>query len=581
MRIARVEIKRFRGFKAFELIPRDHVVVVGEPRAGRSDLIAALRRVLDVRSTLSRPSEWDVFRPLPDPPSDPGNELEREESLTSIKLSLLDLSEETEQTLQDRLELLDPATGELAEEGGTDDAELGVRLRYCLRYDPDEERLEHWVEYPKSGARVPRADRELLRAFVLDRNAPLQLRAEGAFRRLANRDAEALTETLREFADEIASATESLAHSDEVRAALRLVVAHGAQRLLQLNRSDPAAAIGFTAEDGSLAALLRAVQPTLDLDAAGVLPLSAHGSTTVAIVAAAEASAAAHAENAVVLADDFGDQLDAASGEYLAARLRRQSGQLWLTTRQPEVPRAFEPIELLRLTRSRESRKSFQLNDNPDRKERLRRRHLFSLLGPAMSARTVVLLEGPHDMETYTTLSRRRFVQNNKTPLSAYGMRLVAASASGGEGGKQELPRLARLARELGLRVRVVLDHDKPGTDDELLDELREVAEMVVRPSERVAIERALVVGLKPYELRQALNRINEDHDLKLDMARVDDNDLDRKCVWALKQKGGLHRPFIEALPKGVTPPLATAVLNQLKKTAPADPLITLESREL
>lgn len=69
MRIARVEIKRFRGFESFVLLPGRHLVVVGEPRAGRSDLIAALRRVLEPRSVTTRPSEWDVFRPLPEPPS--------------------------------------------------------------------------------------------------------------------------------------------------------------------------------------------------------------------------------------------------------------------------------------------------------------------------------------------------------------------------------------------------------------------------------------------------------------------------------------------------------------------------------
>ena len=278
MRIARLEITCFRGFESFVLVPRRHVVIVGEPRAGRSDLIAALRRVLEPRSTLSRPSEWDIFRPVPDAPS-PDADDEIGGQLTSIELSMLDLSDETEQALEERLELLDPASGELADEDETDDAELGVRLRYCLRYDPLEDGLEHWVEYPKSGNRVPRADRELLRGLVLDRNPPLQLRAEGALRRLASEpDPEALRETLREFAVDIANATEALAQSDEVQAALKLIAAHGAQRLLDLNRSDPTAAIGFTAEDGSLAALLRAVQPTLDLDTAGALPLSAHGS---------------------------------------------------------------------------------------------------------------------------------------------------------------------------------------------------------------------------------------------------------------------------------------------------------------
>lgn len=48
----------------------------------------------------------------------------------------------------------------------------------------------------------------------------------------------------------------------------------------------------------------------------------------------------------------FWAHLDAASAEYLAARLRRRAGQVWLLTRQPEVPGAFEADELLRLTRS-------------------------------------------------------------------------------------------------------------------------------------------------------------------------------------------------------------------------------------
>jgi hypothetical protein len=195
-----------------------------------------------------------------------------------------------------------------------------------------------------------------------------------------------------------------------------------------------------------------------------------------------------------------------------------------------------------------------------------------------MSARTVVILEGPHDMEAYTAVSWRRFHYDNEPPLSAYGMRLVPASAGGGEGGKQELPKIAVLAAELGLAVRVVLDHDKPGTDDDLIDELCSLAEMVVRLPERTAVERAIVSGVPPDELRQALAIINNDHDLRLNLDSIDDADLPQKCVSVVKQKGGLHRPFIEALPAGTTPPLAAAVLKQLRATAPADPLITLEA---
>ena len=500
--------------------------------------------------------------------------------MTAIEVALVGLPEDTEQLLQDRLDLLDPTTGLLAQQDESDDAELGVRLRYCLCYDSDEETLEHWIEYPKAGGRVPRAEREQLRALVLDRGTPLQLRAEGALRRLANDpDPEALARTLQAFAADIGHATQTLAESDEVQAALRLVTTYGAGRLLQLDPSDPTSAIGFTAEDGSLAALLRAVQPTLDLDAAGTLPIGAHGSTASAIFAAAEASAIADASGAIVLADDFGDQLDAASAEYLAARLRRRAGQLWLTTRQPEVPRAFDESELLRLTRSGGSRRAFQLSEKPSRKERLRRRHLFALLAPAMSARTVILLEGPHDMATYSAVSWQLFRTRGTPPLSGFGMRFVPVSVGGGEGGKQELPRIANLAAELGLAVRVVLDHDKPGTDADLIDELSGVAEMIVRLPERAAVERAVVDGLDPAALRIALQWINDVHDLKINVESIEDGDLAKSCIWALKQKGGLHRPFIDALPDGVAPPLAVEVLERLGAEAPPEPLVTLAAR--
>lgn len=228
-----------------------------------------------------------------------------------------------------------------------------------------------------------------------------------------------------------------------------------------------------------MAALLRAVQPTLDLDAAtGMLPLSSHGSTTAAVLAAAEAAAAAQTDHAIVLADDFGDQFDASAAEYLAGRLRRRTGQLWLTSRRPEVIAAFDATEIVRLTRHTGERLYFQLSKNADRKERLRRRHLSTVLAPAMSARTVTLLEGPHDFETYTAVDRRRFLELNRAPLAARGMRFVPASASGGEGGKSELPKLAHLAADLGFAVRVVLDHDKPGTDDDLKGHSRSTARL-------------------------------------------------------------------------------------------------------
>jgi hypothetical protein len=162
MRVARLEIDRFRGFESFVLIPRDNVLVVGEPRAGRSDLIAALRRVLDPRTIQARPSEWDVYRPLAEAHDDAASadqdqgadEGATTTALTSVKVTILGLTEAQEQDLDERLELLDPATG-LAVDAEYPDAELGIRLAYYLRYDLDEEQLEHWLNTRSLGSACP------------------------------------------------------------------------------------------------------------------------------------------------------------------------------------------------------------------------------------------------------------------------------------------------------------------------------------------------------------------------------------------------------------------------------------------
>jgi hypothetical protein len=49
--IRRLEIRRFRGFEHVVIVPTGHALVVGEPDAGRSDVMEGLRRVLSPDST--------------------------------------------------------------------------------------------------------------------------------------------------------------------------------------------------------------------------------------------------------------------------------------------------------------------------------------------------------------------------------------------------------------------------------------------------------------------------------------------------------------------------------------------------
>src|ERR1035438_1463159 len=65
MQVFALHVQGFRGWRDRPMRPTGHVLVTGEPRAGRSDLIEALRRVLDPEVTRSPPGEFDVFQPGP------------------------------------------------------------------------------------------------------------------------------------------------------------------------------------------------------------------------------------------------------------------------------------------------------------------------------------------------------------------------------------------------------------------------------------------------------------------------------------------------------------------------------------
>lgn len=567
MRVARVRLRLFRGYTEQVIMPAGHAVVVGEPRAGRSDLITGLRRALDPRSWSRTPDLSDIHRPAPEPGDDADGE-------TVVEVTLVGLGGDLEQDLDDRLEVIDLATGLPAAEERAADGVLGVRVRYRIFFDEVLADYDHTWEYVATGAPVPRLERDMLAAVVIGPGTPLQLRSGGVFRGMvAGRDADAVRAAIEELSGDVTAAAGKLAEVKAVQEVLARILDGGTAHVLGMPAAEPAGRVGFTADDGTADTLLRRLQPTLELDEAGPLPLYAHGSTAKGVLAVAEAMTAADIAGAVVLADDFGDDLDAASAEFLAATVRRASGQAWLSTRRPEVARAFDPTEVLRLTRSHGGRQHHQLAATTDRKIRLARRQLHLLLLPAMTTRSVALLEGPHDAEGYGAVAERRLADTGTPPPAAYGVRLIAAGM-GEEGGKDELPKLAGLARELGFCVRVLIDSDKPGSDADLLAKLAGLAEQVIRLPERTAVERALTRGLPADAQRAALSVINDLYELGLNVDDIADTALEAAIVKNLKKKGGLHQPFVAALPEGAIPPLAARVLDALTQPAAGQPAL-------
>lgn len=556
MKIVRVRIQHFRGFEAAEFRFDGSVVIAGEPRAGRTDIVEALKRALDPRSTTGRVNPLDIFRPVPgdDPP------------LTEVEVTLMELGAGLEALLSELLEAIDPATGEPASPTRASAAELGIRICYRARYDFASDTGEHWVDSPamsdpSSGVirRIRRADREALPILFVDAAPALQVRAEGALRRLlVERDEPGLEAALDRLNTGVTSATENFSAEPLVSEVVNEVLASGPDLLLGLT---DAADVGFAPDDGSLASLLRALQPTATLDGAGPLPLRSHGSTTQGILTIAESIAAARRADAalVVVADDFGDGLDASSAEHTALTLRQSANQVILTTRRPDVIRAFEVDQLTRLTISHGKRQRHRLAPTADKGERLTRQLLMDGLVSAVTSRTVLLVEGPQDVDGYGTLATRLARRDGpRYSFAAHGMRLV--SPPGPEGGITRLPAMAKLAKELGFHVRAIADHDTPGPLDPNVVALIAEAEAVVLLPVRHAVEAALVRGVPSAQVRETVDLLQASGELAPVPACPDDELADYLLDKKVIKKGRLHKAWARAVP--YRPPIAVAAIE-------------------
>lgn len=556
VKVLRLGICAFRGFDKFVLDPRQHVLLVGEPRAGRSDVVAALNRVLASGSTRAQLDPWDFH----------GRDLTRR---IDIEVILGALTKELQQRFVSRLELWDEEKNELVLEVDDLDQEAPaksawvLRLSYRARWNPLTDAGEHWVDFPKFSdpdrdqwATLRRAEREALPFVSVTSGKPLAVRAEGEFRRMldAADDPTGLMSALDDLAADVDGVTATLSSQPAVLQGLTRVL----EPLRPLLRQEAPAeeVIQFSPEGGTVSGLLRSLQSMVNLDESGFLPLHRHGSTLAAQLSVSEALANLRVEDAVVAVDDFGEGLDAASAEFLAGLLRRRADQVWLSTRRPEAARSFESEEIIRLTR--EPRAAHQPTPSTSSAERLADRQLHRQLLPAMTARALLICEGPLDVLALTALVDRRFRRKGISPPAAIGARFVDAD------GITNIPRAAQLAKELGFRVVALLDDDKPG--DETEDRLRRVedcADAVVRLPPRFAIEQALVHGVDVEHLRSAMTSVRSALELPWpDPQTLQDDAVGAFLAGNLKARSGVHAAFVESLPNEVYPPVAIAFLE-------------------
>lgn len=583
MRISRLRLHDFRGWADLNLRPRSHVLLAGVPRAGRSDIILALSRLLDPAFIRVQPTLADVRqqRTAAEGTSDRENSTTTDWAVADdngdgcniapygeVEVTLVELDPELEQLCDGFLEPLD-GDGQVDETGNAvPDAHLGVRLAYRVTYDPNTDSLEHVVFFPVRSnpttaqyARVPTAVRRALPIIVLNEKRALQLRAEGALRRLVtDRDPDAASAAFRALGQAVARAADGLAADATIAATVDAVLQAGGLARHLADTPPTAADVHFRPEDGSLSALLRAVQPALELDEAGLLTLSNHGSTAQTVLAAAEALLlAASVDGAIVLGDDFGDGLDAATAEHLAAVLRAQAAQVWLTTRRAEVARAFAPGELVRLVRSDGARSHHLLPQPTDRKEIAVRRLLHAQLLPALTAPVVAIVEGPHDLTTYSSADRHRAA--TALPLAAAGVRLISAD-NGSGGGTGQIPRVAKLAHRMGFRVIALIDSDPARTSAAAVTNIEAACDVVVRLPASTAIELTLLTGVDLAVLR-AVATVLPAYGVTDPANGVADAGVP-KAIALLLHNTGLHEQFLDALVDelGAVPPVLDAALT-------------------
>jgi hypothetical protein len=475
-----------------------------------------------------------------------------------VEVTLSDLDPEIEQLVDGHLQPLD-ASGSASER---DDADPSgpqcVRLTYRLTYDRESETLESLVYYPVGSnpgtgkfARVSADVRRALPVITLNAGVPLQLRAGGNLRRyVEERNPKAAVAAFEVLRDTVSQAVADLSRDPAITAAVDAVLAVGGTGRRLGDCPITAGEVGFLAEDGSVSALLRTLRAAMRLDTAGPLALANHGSTVTAVLSMAEAMLLADVPGAVVLADDFGDQLDAATAEHLASLIRNRSGQAWLSTRRPEVVRAFEPAEVVRLVRHGGRRTHHQLPQVSDRKQLVAHRQLHTQLLPALTAPVVAITEGPHDVAVLGMANRR--YPPGRLPLSAHGVRLVAAG-TGGDGGIDQVPQIADLAKHLGFRVVGVVDADKPSHQSAAqLDKVESSCDVVIRLPEKTAIERAITEGVSLTHLVTASSVLTAFGQQNPLAAEATERSVTKLC-GTLHDKS-LHEPFLDALYRELQP---------------------------
>lgn len=568
MRVIRLELRHFRGFRSAVIHPAGHVVLMGEPGSGRTDVIEALSRVLTPESLrFHAPDEMDFYQQDLETPAE-------------VEVTLGDLSDAELATFSDHSERWDRKNKQLIETLPRpqllDDPnqEWVVRLCYRAEWNSERERVEHWVHYPVSSDpdngwfdKLGASERdEIPFATPVIGGRVLDLAAGGSFRRLVEVAGSGFPEARDELQAKLKEIAAEFASTEPIKNALAKIAAplNGMPRA----GDDLATRIRFLPEGGSITGLFRSLAPALELSTdSGMLPLARHGSTLSGLLEVSQSLAHLPEDGGIFALDDFGENIDIASAQHIAANLRRSVSQFWVSTRRAGVAEVFRPEELIRLsTAADDERVISQRTPGSSREERSVARRVTLQLLPHLTSRAVVILEGPHDWAAISALAVRLQEDEGVALPSLYGVGLVDAGESGGV---NEVSKLGAEARKLGLRVVAVIDGDPLKRTQSQIREVLSSAHAVIRLPQDFAIEFALIHGLDEELVKAILGKLKATlipkHDVNFEA--LQGKALRAEARKFLKAGGGLHAQFVDYL-EDSHPPVARRILEKAIEAA-------------
>ena len=267
--------------------------------------------------------------------------------------------------------------------------------------------------------------------------------------------------------------------------------------------------------------------------------------------------------------DDLGDGIDSAAAAHLAVSIRDSAGQLWVTTRLPAVAEVFEPQEVLRMGKDANGTRIAIAGKQPVTKaESVVFKHWHRNLLPALSYRSVIVVEGPNDFAALHSLALRMFYEEGFALPATRRVAIVNAGAGGG-GGYSNVLKLAREAKEIGLRAVGAVDGDTRSEAQQFVQVNCGMANIVVRLPDGHAIEAAIIDGIPDDVLLETISDIATAAGLpgSHNLTSLSGTALGKEAIQFIKGNS-LHGQFVDTLPLGNLPILGCRYLKKLIKAA-------------